>query len=74
MRRISEIYDAYERGDHITNSEVIALHKAFDEAAERLLPLGNRFVLSFREARQQEVRLFEICKARGLKVKQRGVK
>lgn len=66
MRKISDIYDAFNNGDSLTDSECITLYKHFERLTEDSFALGERFKLAFLESNRCFLRLQEICKAREL--------
>ena len=66
MRRLAECYDIFQRGDTLTDEEVLALREAFNNARNATCVLGPRFYIAFSEANTRYNDLDYIARARGI--------
>lgn len=65
--KLNECYEkAYCQGDRLTDEEVLEYLVAYKKAADAMLPLGQAFNISFKEANRCYLWLMSIADAREL--------
>ena len=62
----AKLIDKIERGDSITNDELLDARQHYKELADMLAPMGQRWEIAFCKANQEYIRLDQYRQARGL--------
>lgn len=66
MRSIKAVLAAFYNGGCFSDEEAVALRDHTKQAADTLVVMGDTFKIAFKEANTVNLRLNDICQARGI--------
>lgn len=66
MKNLNTLVSRFHNGDSLNDDELIALREGYKKAAEACAPLGDEYLLAFRDANSNYIRIRDICDARAI--------
>lgn len=66
MKNLGNLVQRFHDGDRLDDEELISLRDAYKTAANACSVLGDQYLLPFRDANLNYMRVGDICDARGI--------